>query len=168
MEATSALRLELVCASSASKAAEADAAAAWRAAAEAEAEVEAAAERRVRALAESIRSTRRRYFADGRGGAARLDVEGLVEAMLDFKRRDADGGDDDARRELRALEECVLMTLSHANAPGAGAGADAGPEPCESPATTTAAARRSRRGAPGKDSPKLTMSDEDVLEMLNL
>ena len=174
-EVTSTLRMELACASSATKAAEAEAAAAWRAAAEAEADVEAAAERRARALAETIRSTRRRYFADGRGGAARLDVEGLVEAMLDFKRRDADAlaeatregrADDDARRELRALEECVLVTLSNANVTR-DAGSDAGPEPCESPATTPAT-RRSRRGVPGKDSPKLTMSDEDVLEMLNL
>ena len=174
-EVTSTLRMELACASSATKAAEAEAAAAWRAAAEAEADVEAAAERRARALAETIRSTRRRYFADGRGGTARLDVEGLVEALLDFKRRDADalaeatregGADDDARRELRALEECVLVTLSNANVTR-DAGSDAGPEPCESPATTPAT-RRSRRGVPGKDSPKLTMSDEDVLEMLNL
>ena len=99
----------------------------------------------------------------------------MVEALLDFKRRDADalaeatregGADDDARRELRALEECVLVTLSNANVTR-DAGSDAGPDPCESPATTPAT-RRSRRGVPGKDSPKLTMSDEDVLEMLNL
>ena len=44
-EVTSTLRMELACASSATKAAEAEAAAAWRAAAEAEADVEAAAER---------------------------------------------------------------------------------------------------------------------------
>ena len=137
-EVTSTLRMELACASSATKAAEAEAAAAWRAAAEAEADVEAAAgDARARGddsidAAEIFRGWTRGRRATGRrrfgGGAARLqrrDADALAEATREG------GADDDARRELRALEECVLVTLSNANVTR-DAGSDAGPEPCES------------------------------------
>ena len=97
---------------------------------------------------------------------ARLDPSGLVEAMLDFKRRQSESlsasrslrscpsarADAEARLELGKLEECVLVTLSgeamkRASAKGAA---------------------RARPTSPLAPSPTLTMSDEDVLDLLNL
>ena len=107
-------------------------------------------------------------------GPARLaGVAGLVEAMLDFKRRDADalaaatregGADDDARREPRAGRVRPRDALERERHPGRGLGRGSRAVRAGDDAGDSTA----RCGVPGKDSPKLTMSDEDVLEMLNL
>ena len=93
---------------------------------------------------------------------ARLDASGLVEAMLDFKRRQSEAApagscssaraDAESRIELGKLEECVLVTLS----------GDA------MAAASAQGARRGRRAAQSVAAPALAMSDEDVLDLLNL
>ena len=119
---------------------------------------------------ESVSSPKsKKLFASrvcSRAVRARLDPSGLVEAMLDFKRRQSESlsasrsarscpsarADAEARLELGKLEECVLVTLSG-----------------EAMARASAmGAARARPTSPLAPSPTLTMSDEDVLDLLNL
>jgi hypothetical protein len=82
--------------------------------------------------------------------------------MLDFKRRQSEAAaagscssaraDAESRIELGKLEECVLVTLS----------GDA------MAAASAQGARRERRAAQSVAAPALAMSDEDVLDLLNL
>ena len=120
-------------ASVSAQSAEAEAEAAWTAAAEAERELEIESARRreadVMGFANRIKALRVRYFFSDsikHAISQRLDVSELVQAMLEFKRRqketsaagaldfegDAETAESICRQELLKLEECVLVILS--------------------------------------------------------
>ena len=84
----------------------------------------------------------------------RLGIEGLVSAMMDFKRRgevDADAfGDMGLRKELRRMEECLLLALTGDLENGANVEieeiqAKEAPQVCESPDVVKS--KRSSRSA---------------------
>ena len=139
--------------------------------------------------------TRGRGASDGGDGwdatrlasAANACERRVVEAEADARGADAASAEGSAARAIlelaRAERRVVRALLENASRPGrerleAGKGAKktvarrpetqaeatAAPEPCESPEVGRA---RKMGGTRSVDSPKLTMSDEDVLEMLN-
>ena len=132
LKAADAARRDAENASVSAQSAESDAEAAWAAAAEAERELEIASARRreadVSGFANRIKALRSRYFSSDstkNDVQQKLDVTGLVEAMLDFKNRrketspagvgdfgEAEKAESVCRLELLKLEECVLVTLS--------------------------------------------------------
>jgi hypothetical protein len=189
LKAAESARKEASSASRSARVAEAEAESAWKAAAEAEREIEISASRRreadARGFASRIRALRVRYFHEtsdheSRPIKARLDVRGLVEAMIDFKRRRDEArraerrerfsseelAETAAKTELEKMEECVLVTLSGDAMIRRGRGYNCeSPEKCASP--DPEAGRTKRRFAKTKTDVEKTLSDEDVLEMLN-